>query len=257
MKMAEIFSLNLKQTSEKASVFEIELFVEGKSKLFVLDTGAVKSSICRDSQTENFQLVKIAVSTGASGKSIAADIVKVGEIKLGNYIFQNKNLSRSNVNLFGLDFLEAVVFQVDLKKKQLTFLNQQMQMLGKLRRLKTGHFIVPIKIQNISTEVLFDTGADITVINTKFINDNSNLFEWIRKENGADAHGHVIESEIYSCNKFQIGSLQLEKVEMATFDFSEHMIKKMEGVPIILGNNVIEKAKWTFDLKNEYWNVEK
>jgi len=43
---------------------------------------------------------------------------------------------------------------------------------------------------------------------------------------------------------------------MAAFDFGDHLRNSMEGSPIILGNNVIEHAKWSFDLKSNQWLME-
>jgi hypothetical protein len=43
---------------------------------------------------------------------------------------------------------------------------------------------------------------------------------------------------------------------MVTFDYGDDLRKKMEGVPIILGSNVIYHAKWSFDVKQGVWSVE-
>ena len=101
---------------------------------------------------------------------------------------------------------------------------------------------------------MFDTGADSTVVDEKYIRENSSFFDLLRSEEGEDAHGNKIPSKIYNCKEVRIGHLHLENVEMAGFEFGEFLRGAMENVPIILGNNIIYGSKWSFDLKVGSWN---
>lgn len=101
---------------------------------------------------------------------------------------------------------------------------------------------------------MFDTGADSTIIDSKFVTQNQNLFKLVRTEEGTDANGVKIPSEVYNLESIQIGDLVLRNIEVATFEFGNHMLKSMEGSPFILGNNVISEAKWIFDLKQGFWS---
>ena len=103
-------------------------------------------------------------------------------------------------------------------------------------------------------DVLFDTGADTTIIDLQYIKQNAELFQLVRSEGGYDHHGNKIPSEIYKVAEVEVGTLRLQNIEMATFDFGMHLRQKMEGVPIILGNNIIGGAAWAFDLKLCRWN---
>ena len=200
---------------------------------------------------------KTSESKGASGNATSSHLVQIKELKLGRHIFPNDRIKRVDRDILGLDFLGQFVFQIDFKSKKMCISeNMPNKFSQKLRKLLTGHIVMSVELKNKSTEALYDTGADTTVIDFEFVKNNSDLFKWVRKENGTDIHGHVIESEIYSCNEFLIGSLKLQNVEMATFSFGNYMRDKMEGTPIILGNNVIAKAKWDISLKTESWMLE-
>lgn len=256
MSDSKVFSLKEHKTSDNTCVYKIELTLNGKSRFFLLDTGAVTSNLSLDEQTKPLPIVKENTSTGASGKAAMSQIVSIKEIKLGNHVFPNQTISRSNVDLAGLDLLGSFVFQIDLKNKELTLLKSIINESLDLQKLKTGHIVIPAKISTLKTGALFDTGADTTVINKRFIAEHPNLFKWIRKESGTDAHGNIIDSDIYSCNEFWVESWMISNIEMATFNFGSHMEEKMEGIPIILGNNVISQAKWVFDINRLKWRYE-
>jgi hypothetical protein len=257
MKDSDVFPLVEQKISDSTSIYKIELKIEEKPRLLLLDTGAVTSSLSLDEQTKFFPVIKEDISIGASGKPIVSQTISVEEIKIGDHIFIKNTLSRSNVDLAGLDLLGTFIFQVDLKNKKLSLLKSIPNETFNLHKLKTGHIIVAAKVSKLNTGALFDTGADTTVINKRFVAENPNLFKWVRKESGTDAHGNKIDSDVYSCNEFWIEDWMLSHVEMATFNFDPHMEEKMEGIPIILGNNVISKAKWAFNLTRLKWSFEK
>jgi hypothetical protein len=71
-----------------------------------------------------------------------------------------------------------------------------------------------------------------------------------------DGHGNRILSLVYRCSSIQVGELILTGVEMSAFDFGDHMRGRLEGAPIMLGTNVLERAKWSFDIPAGRWTVE-
>ena len=48
----------------------------------------------------------------------------------------------------------------------------------------------------------------------------------------------------------------LQNVEIAAFEYPKFLRQKMEGSPVILGNNVFKHGKWSFDIKNKLWSME-
>lgn len=246
--------LKISKSEEGAILAHIDVYVDGQKREFLLDTGAVASYIGEDEFTQKYKSVGTGKSTGASGKSIPCDYIQPKTITLGKKEIHEYRIKRcAKKDLIGLDLLSNTIFQIDLKSNAINIFEKFDNLPDKIKRLETGHLTIPLNILEKETFVLFDSGADTTVIDSKFISENSSLFEVIREEEGTDGNGVKIKSKVYAAKKIKIGHLELENVEMAAFEFGDHLRSKMEGTPIILGNNVISKAKWTFDLENGVW----
>lgn len=250
--------LVLRSTGYGTFVPDVEVLVDGVTKIFLLDTGAATSSIANDAHVDSYPSIGAKESKGASGIGKAGDVIQPETMVVGGYSFRKLKITRCTPSLLGLDRLQEVVFQVDLKAKNLIFLNHLPAEVPKypIHRLAPGHMTVSLVAGKVTVDALFDTGADTTVIDTQFVKNNMNLFKMLRSEMGIDALGNQIPSEVYLCESVRVGELFMKDVEMAAFDFGDHMRKHMEGAPIILGNNVIKNATWTFDLNLNQWTCE-
>ncbi|WP_374073602.1 aspartyl protease family protein [Bdellovibrio bacteriovorus] len=256
--LIEAIPLTLRYTGPGTFVPEVEIKVDGHSKIFLLDTGAVSSSIANDVHVDSYPSMGERDSKAAAGIGKKGDIIEPDKISVGSYSFRRSQITRCSPSLLGLDRLKEIVFQIDLKSKTLNLLKHFPIKSTKhqLHRLSPGHMTVPLRLGKMSVDALFDTGADTTVIDSQFIKSNKNLFELLRSEVGTDALGNKIPSEVYLCRSVQVGDLIVNDIEMAAFNFGDHLRKHMEGCPIILGNNVISHARWTFDLTLNEWNCE-
>lgn len=232
---------------------DIEVEIEGQVSRFLFDTGAAKSQIKFDDVTKNFKQIGQKESKGASGVGLHQDLVEIPSLAFGETVFRNLVLARSHRGIFGIDLLENRKIEIDLKNNKLNFVEEVVSQ-DRINWLKRGHLTIPLKISNTSTFCLFDTGADSTLIDERFVKDNSDKFELIGAEEGEDAHGHKIPSRKYNCKEFELGHLNLKNVEMSGFEFGEHMREAMEGVPIILGNNIIYGSVWSFDFEAGIWS---
>lgn len=248
--------LKIISTGSNTFVAEVQLEVDGESKFFLLDTGAVASTIISDDQTKNYKSIKQVESKGAAGIAVLADIIQMQNISLGHHTFAKSQIKRADRNILGLDLLNEQIFEVDLKNKTLNFLNEFLANSSHpIRKLQTGHVTISMSIKTSKVDALFDTGADTAVIDAEYIKQNPQLFEFVRTEDGYDAHGNKIPSIIYKVSQVEVGHLKLQNIEMAAFNFGHHLRENMEGAPIILGNNVIAHAKWIFDLKSAQWSL--
>lgn len=249
--------LIVRETEPGKLVPDIEILIDGTKTRFLFDTGAASSSIQKDDDTAKYPALGTKESKGASGKSEVCDVIQPTSVAIGSSFISKPKLARCGRSILGLDLLGESVFQVDLSQKTLTFLDKipSEHQAFQIRRLKPGHVTIPMSFGNRKVSVLFDTGADTTVIDASFVKNNPDLFKRVKSEDGTDAYGHKIESEVYACASVEIGSLKLKNVEMAAFDFGPHLRDSMEGSPVILGNNVISKAIWSLDLKDNKVSV--
>ncbi len=253
----ESIPLTIISTGLNTFVAEVQIEVDGHYKPFLLDTGAASSSVINDEQTKNYSCLEQTESIGVSGISTAAQVIQMQTLSVGKYTFKKSRIIRTDRSVLGIDLIGEHTFEVDLKNKQLNFLSELpcVKPSYAIRRLATGHFTLSMKLGNKNVDVLFDTGADTTIVDLQYIKQNSELFQLVRSEDGYDHHGNKIPSEIYKVAEVEVGTLELQNVEIATFDFGVYLRQKMEGVPIILGNNIIGGAAWAFDLKLCRWNL--
>lgn len=250
----ETIILKKRFTSAESFVTDIEVDVDGHQILFLFDTGAVSSSMAASGHAMTYPSLGKAESAGAAGKAVPCEIIQPEKLRIGRAIFEKPRIKRCGSNILGLDFFGKSAFEVDFQNLKLVLgMPTTVSLHEHTRKLASGHFTVPLKTENKLIDALFDTGADTCVIDSQFVKNNKNHFELLRAEDGTDAHGHKIKSHIYLCRALEVGKLRLENIEMAAFDFGEHLRNKMEGSPLTLGNNVISKAKWYFNLNSEKW----
>ncbi len=103
---------------------------------------------------------------------------------MGKYTFKKSQIKRADRSVLGIDLIGEQTFEVDLKNKQLNFLRKQPSVKPSYttRRLATGHFTISINLGKNNVDVLFDTGADTTVIDLQYIKQNSELFQLVRSD---------------------------------------------------------------------------
>lgn len=239
---------------------EVDLFVDGSNRPFLLDTGALSSHLADDEFAKKYPVKERSQAKSASGMTKECDVISPEIVSIGNQRFFQPSLKRCvgrTMNIFGLDFLGKGSFQIDLKNKRLN-------LLGKLpagpqhsiKKIQRGHLMIPMRIGEEEVTVLFDTGADITVIDYDYVKNHPDLFTFIRDEVNEDGNGVKTPSKLYLCASIQIGSMHFENVEVSADVFPQFLKEAMESAPVILGTNIIEKAKWSFDIQGEKWIIE-
>ncbi len=253
-------SIPIKVVSDKPGFFlaRIDVLVDGERRSFLLDTGAATSSIESDEHTNKYPTFGSRDSKGVSGIARKCDIIQPEALSFGMQKILKPYLDRCDRNILGIDIFGNSPFQVSLKSKRLNYLSDLPEGVAseKVRRLSPGHVTIPIRMEKVIVDVLFDTGADSTIADLQFVEKHPELFEMVRSEDGFDVHGNKIPSRVYKVRNLSVGSLNLINVEIAAFDYGDFLREKMEGASIILGNNVISKGKWSFDLNSGNWTVE-
>lgn len=240
----------------------IDVIIDGRKKRFEFDTGAPQTFIEYGEDISQYRVESHKGSGGGFGTIEQFDVIRPQSLQIGQHKFLNLPIQRGlqnqkRENLLGIDCLKDTPFEIDFKNGTLTLLSQTPDGIEKLplRRFKTGHLMIPIKVGKTNTYALFDTGAEKTCVDLNFVKHHSESFRFIRSNQGKDSVGKMQETPLYSANSVQIGNLMSKDVEVVAWQFAGDFKKKMEDVPIILGSNVIYNAKWIFDLKQGNWSV--
>lgn len=229
-----------------------------EEETLLLDTGAPSSTIRATTRTSRALSSRPTTSEGVAGVAVECESVVIDDASLGGSRRPPFRASRcpgaGTRNLLGLDVLGAR-FHIDLRHRVLVLDPPGTPTLP-LRRLPAGHVTLPATLGNRDVEVLFDTGADTTVIDARFVALHPASFTLKRSEEGRDVTGHAVPSLVYSVRDLRLGDLVLSDVEVAAIEFPEPMRLGLgPKVPAILGTNVIERAAWTFDLSRHRWSV--
>lgn len=256
--VVDTIPLIITQSGPDSQLIEIEVQIDGQTQRLLFDTGAASSGVSTTPFTNHYPTLSAGESTGVSGKSLSCDLIQPARIVFGKHITYQPKLQRCNRDLFGIDLLRDLAFRIDMKRSEFAII--QRLPIGppqyQLNLLSAGHIAMPLNVGFDTTRGLFDTGADKTVIDSRFVQLHADDFDFVRPDTGSDANGNAIKSGIYRCKILQIGPLRLRDLEVAVFDFGDVLRQSMEQVPIILGTDVIAQARWNIDLASAQWSAQ-
>jgi len=242
---------------------DIDLQFDGQAKRFQLDTGANTSMVAPDSQTLTYSSEGKAQLEGAAGQPFECDLIRPNAISIDSLVVNDHQLKRCDLadhsfNNLGLDILKGQIIELNFKSNTLTLVNKISEnwILSPITRLEKGHLKIGATINETKLNVLFDTGAQLTAVDTQFVEKNPELFTLIASEEiGRDITGKPVFMKFYELSKIQIGALPIERLTVAAFDFGKLRNYIGENAPIILGTNAIIQANWIFDLASNQWAV--
>jgi Aspartyl protease len=258
----EVIPLQVTQLDHGRYRADMDVIIDGRKKQFELDSGARKTSVRSDQDIRQYPAAGKDLSGGNFGNLVEFEIIQPKKLEIGSHVFLNARLQRTDAgrkdSLLGIDILGQHPFQVDFKNSKLSILARLPGSLkvAPLRIQSGGHIALPMAMGKKKCYVLFDTGAEATLIDAQFVKANQQLFKLTRTDKGMDSTGKQRDTPIYEAISLQIGDLHLKNVEMAADEWNDTFRSKMEGLPIILGSNVIYHARWSFDTKKGVYAVE-
>lgn len=113
-----------------------------------------------------------------------------------------------------------------------------------------GCIFIKIKIQGKSYHFLFDTGAGLNLIDPTVANQLK--LKTLKKGNISNSNNSAKRIERVEINKIDIGGIEFQNSTCVVWDiskFSKHI--RCEKIDGIIGNNLMRKASWQIDYKNQ------
>lgn len=250
-----------------AKSISVEVLVEASEKKFNLDTGSAATEVEPDDNTKMYPAIRSFNKSGPSGSKVRCDWISIPLLTSGGLAKRDVGAGRcaldGGLNNLGINFFDNSVVTLDFQKLQLRVSEQRpknKQSFYPLRRTSSGaHGLIelPVTIGHTAMMAMFDTGTAITAVDSNFILANPALFEAISSNGVAnDITGKDFDVSVYKMKTIEVGSLKLNNIYVAAFDFKGLRQSLGEDCPIILGNNVILKANWILDLMENQWLVE-
>lgn len=244
-----------------------EVLVEGKvaskNYIFLLDTGAARTSVQYDDFTSKFKSLKKESSSSVFTRS-SEDLIMVSHIELGPIlkkdllIVRYPQKQRSARNLIGMDILKdySLKFLFDENKVLVDPPESGESVISQDLFLdKRNHPYIDINFKQLTVKAVWDTGAGITVVDINFINQFPSFFQEMDKSIGTDASGIKMETQMYTMKSIKIGNHMFPSLKVAGVDLS--IMNSTIDVPmnLILGYNMLNKANWIFDFPRRKWAI--
>lgn len=230
-----------------------------------LDTGASTTRITLAPWNRDLPSLGQSYSTGASGKTTRCDDVEAKNVELR--AAHGKNIARARYDvsrcdagdgddLLGLDFFRGARFTLDFQRREMVFFEETLatgrskpfRLLGPDRRL-VG---IDVRMGNATAVGLFDTGAEITAVDRRFVDKHKNLFTLVnQKGKTSEAGGKQFSSKIYKIKEIDLGDGRIVRdVYAIAYDFG--VLREAIGrqTPFILGFNIVSQFNWDLDFKS-------
>ncbi|WII73401.1 aspartyl protease family protein [Bdellovibrio sp. 22V] len=236
------------------------LIFDGHSEKCFWDTGATSTKVVSNYFFAKYPIVKEGELAGLAGKGVSAARIQIRNISWGNYSLGQHEVMLLSEKLgisptAGIDLFKENRFGLDSKTQEVSFEKQDASLTFELGTF--GHILVSPVFNGLRLHLIWDTGAGLTTIDQKVIDENPSIFSFIKSlDVGDTVHAKAMQLKLYEATNFAIGSVSLKKVQVLGADFSS--IKSKLGAQSIqgaLGYNVITHFSWYFDLQAKKYSV--
>lgn len=264
MNSIDLFVIEDKDVSDIGILF-VKATIDGEDYQLQLDTGANQTIMLEDDFLGSYAKSNdINDYLGAFSenqlKSISVSAISIGPISKENFelaLIEDKN--GASTNLLGIDFLlvHKCSFLIDQSKILVDSPIKEEENLTfhKLHFNDSLPFIEGT-INDIKVHALWDTGANMNIVDHSIISTYPNMFQKIDIQASAeDSSGLNEEVSIYYMDTLEIGGHFFPKQMVGATDLSHFNDYLEQPIELIIGFNTIRKANWIFDFPNKKWAI--
>lgn len=254
--------------SEGASVY-IEGTIGGRPYRFLFDTGAGKTSVVHDEYTDTFGAVEKRESSGTFAKH-ADDLIIVPRLEIGPLVKENVTLARMGKgqakrrNFLGMDLLKEFSYHFLFDENRVLVVTGEelegLVTIGNQQSLwldKANHPYLEVLVGVQKANVVWDTGASITVADMNFVQRYPEFFQQVGHSVGTDSTGATMETPMFLMSEATMGDRVFPPHKVAGVDLSHINATIERPMDLILGYNTICKANWVFDFPGKRWGISK
>ncbi len=245
--------------NEDKNQFFFSILIENKKAECFWDTGATTSSLAKNMFSHLLPLEGGKV-VSTFGNTETQTKVEVANIQLGNINLQKipfylrEKIKGQKDCVAGLDLFQGTTFMINFVEKKI-YLGQFN--IAKMYDLIPNKIIIlPVTVENEAVTAAFDTGANYTAIDKTIIEKLGHKAIFLEEIPGKDALGNSKPIRLFRLDSINVGHVHFKNILVVEADFSLMRSKKADFPLVFLGAGEISKHKWSFDLKNNKWNVE-
>ncbi|RYZ92443.1 MAG: hypothetical protein EOP06_04235 [Proteobacteria bacterium] len=226
-----------------------------------IDTGSTYTALRFNNHTEAYTAFGSKTRLSASGKPRSSDMIEIAKFKVGSITklkfpvvrYESGSLEAARL---GMDWFDASSLTFDLAAQPPSLFSGPEASDGNiLHNYNGGTFGIDVTIGGNVVEALWDTGAELTVVDRDFIMSNGSFFEFEQKiENGQDAAGNSVEFDLYRVTNLEIGSIKFSG-KIMSMDFGMISEKVGQNIKVVLGTNFMRGYIWQFDFSGRKWKI--
>jgi predicted aspartyl protease len=260
------FDLIVRPDDEDADAAEV--YVDGRIGTrpyrFLLDTGAGRTCVAFDAYTATFDTLGGHRSAGVFAQPQRAALITVPSIALGPIVKRNVTVTRlatsaGRGNRIGMDMLRDACchFLFDDSRVVVEPSDGAEDRRGwhDLAYDATFHPYLAVQVGTRPARAVWDTGAGITVVDTRVIDEQRACFEEIGRSRGTDATGASRETPLFTMAATVIGGRAFPPHTVAGVDLSPVNATITMPMDMILGYSTLSQANWWFDFPRGKWVV--
>ncbi len=240
----------------------VDAMVGDRKYRFLLDTGSAATTIGFDEYTAKFDTLGRSTSSGVFAAQ-SDDLVKAPRIELGpierhDFTVVRMQPGREGHSLIGMDLLAGSALQFLFSEKRVDVGEPSIgdeETTNDLVLGEKSHPYVDVSFGESVAAAVWDTGAGVTVVDSAFIEANSDHFQAAGWSEGTDSTGTHMKTQMFVMSAAEIGGKTFPAHRVAAVDLS--YVNSTTEIPmdLILGYSSLSKANWLFDFSRKRWGV--
>ncbi|OFZ24589.1 MAG: hypothetical protein A2381_13980 [Bdellovibrionales bacterium RIFOXYB1_FULL_37_110] len=241
---------------------QTECTFENYSKTCIIDTGARQSAVGEDSFFLQYPVASQGEMTGFNGEVIITDEILINNFKIGELVLSNLLVDRVGVGfasknpIIGNDVYWNLTMTFDFNQNVI-YLGDQSPDDVKHAGLDTYHekwIGIPVQIEGDKVKSLWDTGASLSAVDIRYIEENLANFKFVREIEAEDGVGNIVKTKVYK-TRLNISGISIQDVTVVAIDFKKIQNDVDPDIKVIVGYNIYSKFNWLIDYKNKKWAV--
>ena len=215
----------------------------------MVDTGSAHNSLPDDLSAQNKINIEVM---GYSGQIKKIQTFKIPQFNVGETHLNNLKFYKLKARI-GMDFFKYFgAFEINVPNRTLSLGESRIRNITPSFRLgrEKDHLMIEARSGDDQhyAKAMFDTGAELTAVKRQYIEAHREDFEYNDRGSTIDANGVSTAIEIWTALKIKLGQRTFINARVIVYDFTFN-------ADMIIGSNIINKAVWTFNLKENTWSV--
>jgi hypothetical protein len=240
---------------DECALYCVEGTVSGRPHRFVLDSGSATTQIADPGALISGSVVGEDTAEGLFSRApvkrvVLSDLTVPGLTAGRRTVHRLRTGGAGTRSLLGLDVLGDHALLLDGPAAALhTTVARGLAADLPLERGTRGHCHLPVTLPGGSVvQAMWDTGADITVVDRELVTSHPELFTALGSASGTDAVGATVVTDV----------CRMETYHIADVPFAGHVVAVADlpaPVEMALGYPTLRQAVWSMDLPSGRWAV--